>query len=80
MKCFLWVIIWFDVFILTLSLSYSFIEDVKETHLLPLGEFQSYTLPDFRAALNVKSKECLQILKKFSEYRTAILIEVFYCV
>lgn len=48
--------------------------------MLPLGEFQSYTLPDFRAALNVKSKECLQILKKFSEYRTAILIEVFYCV
>lgn len=54
------------------------IEDLKETHLLPLEESKTYTLPEFKNALIIKRQECLKMLKKLSQYRTVILNVVLH--
>ncbi|XP_018537954.1 dynein heavy chain domain-containing protein 1 [Lates calcarifer] len=49
------------------------IEDLKETHWLPQEDSQTYTLLEFKNVLITKNQECLEILGKFSQFRSVIL-------
>ncbi|KAK2817386.1 hypothetical protein Q5P01_025577 [Channa striata] len=52
------------------------IEDLKQTHYLPLEVTRTYTLLEFKNALATKRQDCLQMLEKLSQCRTFILNKV----
>ncbi|XP_035515196.1 dynein heavy chain domain-containing protein 1-like [Morone saxatilis] len=56
-----------------LSLFTRIIEELKGTHRLPQEEAETYTLQEFKNVLITMNQEYLQILKKLSQYRAAIL-------
>lgn len=58
---------------------YRVTEELKETHLLPLDESKTYTLLEFKDVLITKRQDCLQMLKKLSQYRTVLLNVVLQC-
>ncbi|XP_067352664.1 dynein heavy chain domain-containing protein 1-like isoform X2 [Channa argus] len=49
------------------------IEDLKQTHYLPLEVTKSYTLLEFKNTMTTKRQEFLKTLEKLSQYRTVIL-------
>nr|XP_012771268.1 dynein heavy chain domain-containing protein 1 [Maylandia zebra] len=49
------------------------IEELKETHWMPLDVCECHTLTEFKNILISKNQECLQILEKLSQYHTLTL-------
>ncbi|XP_041837723.1 dynein heavy chain domain-containing protein 1 isoform X4 [Melanotaenia boesemani] len=49
------------------------IEELKETHWMPLDDSKTYTLLEFRTEMIKKSQECFLILEKLAQYHAVVL-------